>query len=86
MLRKLDHKNGIYALDSDKGLFESPNQILMGLGKIMERQLTLDATTFRNSLSKNSETKDFLLDDDHHRFMKLNKGNIYFLYSDQTCN
>ena len=25
MLRKLDPKNGIYALDSDNGLFETPN-------------------------------------------------------------
>lgn len=36
-LRKLDAEKGIYALDSDKGLFESPNKILMDLGKVMER-------------------------------------------------
>ncbi|KAL4427251.1 hypothetical protein ABPG74_011487 [Tetrahymena malaccensis] len=74
MLRKLDPKNGIYALDSDSGLFETPNQILMDLGKVMERQLTLDPETFRNGLLKNSPVKEQLIDDDHHRFMKLNKN------------
>jgi len=37
MIRKLDPKNGIYAFDSDNGLFESANKVLMDLGKIMER-------------------------------------------------
>lgn len=36
-LRKLDASKGIYALDSDSGLFEFPNMILMDLGKVMER-------------------------------------------------
>lgn len=58
MLRKLDAKKGIYALDSDNGMFEKSNQILMDLGKVMERQLTLDAETFQKGLLKNSPTKE----------------------------
>lgn len=47
----------------------------MNLGKIIERQLTLDGDSFNRALSKNSPSKDHIqLDEDHHRFMKLNKG------------
>jgi len=47
----------------------------MDLGKVMERQLTLDPISFNNALSKNAPKDAHIqLDEDHHRFMKLNKG------------
>ncbi|EGR34709.1 mitochondrial mRNA processing protein, putative [Ichthyophthirius multifiliis] len=70
-LRRLDKEKGIYAFDSDSGIFEAPNKILMDLGKILEKQLTLDEQTFKDALLKTS-TKNILIEDDHHRFMKLN--------------
>ena len=81
MIRKLDPKNGIYAFDSDNGLFDSKNKVLMDLGKVMERQLTLDPVTFNNALSKNAPKDAHIqLDEDHHRFMKLNKGKTQLLF------
>jgi len=38
-IRKIDKELGIYALDSDPGIFHSKNTILMNLGHIMEKQV-----------------------------------------------
>jgi hypothetical protein len=39
--------------------------------------LTLDPASFNNSLSKNAPKEAHIqLDEDHHRFMKLNKGKL----------
>jgi hypothetical protein len=73
-LRKLDEKHGIYALDGDPGLFFYRNALLMDLGKVLERFLTLPAETFQGVLlnrDKESRIKN-AIPDDHHRFMKLN--------------
>ena len=77
-LRKLDQKNDIYAFDSDPGIFYYKNAILMDLGKVLERFLTLTPEVFTDVLlTKNKQKLDeksmaLLLPDDHHRFMKLN--------------
>ena len=72
-LRKLDKEANLYALDNDSGLFLSNNNILMDIGKIVERSLTLDANIFNEVLSKNStNVNEHKINDDHHRFMKLN--------------
>lgn len=75
-LRKLDEKSGIYALDGDPGLFYYRNALLMDLGKVLERFLTLPPEVFNDVLlSKNKEkAKEHknAIPDDHHRFMKLN--------------
>ncbi len=52
ILRVIDRKAGIYALDSESGIFKSSNIILMELGKILERSLTMDSETFKRSLLK----------------------------------
>lgn len=41
LIRKVDAKKGIYAFDSDKGLFKTEDNVLMGLGKVMERQFCM---------------------------------------------
>jgi len=75
-LRKLDEKHGIYALDGDPGLFFYRNALLMDLGKVLERFLTLTPEVFNGALlgkdkEKAKENKN-AIPDDHHRFMKLN--------------
>ena len=52
ILRVIDRKAGIYALDSESSIFKSSNIILMELGKILERSLTMDSETFKRSLLK----------------------------------
>lgn len=52
ILRVIDRKAGVYALDSESGIFKSSNIILMELGKILERSLTMDPETFKRSLLK----------------------------------
>jgi len=37
-------------LDSDKGIFLQKNQILMELGKVIERSLTMEKDTFKRTL------------------------------------
>lgn len=72
-LRKIDAENGIYALDSDSGLFTFKNNILLSMGKILERSMTLSPEQFKKVLLKGSNpTAADMIDDDHHRFMKLN--------------
>lgn len=51
-LRPIPDQKNVYALDNDSGLFEFPHVILMDLGKIMERSLTLDENTFLSALLK----------------------------------
>ncbi len=51
-LRMIDPVNNIYALDSDPGLFKFKNNILMNLGKVIEKQLTMDETTFNKTVAK----------------------------------
>lgn len=53
-LRKIDKDLGIYALDSDSGLFNENNNILMQLGKIIERSLTLSPKEFKDILLKDA--------------------------------
>ncbi len=51
-IRKIDEENQIYAIDSDPGLFKIRNGILMEMGKVVEKTLTLDPDTFRSILLK----------------------------------
>ncbi len=76
ILRKVD--DGIYAFDSDKGVFQYPNLILMDLGKVSERQFTLSSEEFRKMLLKEGHADKLPnqgkegLEEDYHRFMRLN--------------
>lgn len=74
ILRILDKEKEIYALDSDSGIFTFKNMVLLDLGKILERFLTLSETDFRSALVKKELDPNFIIDDDHHRFMKLNNN------------
>ena len=75
-LRKVE--DGIYAFDSDKGLFEMPNIVLMELGKVSERQFTLSSQDFKKIMLKEGHPDKMpnqdqeIIQDDYHRFMKLN--------------
>jgi len=72
-LRKIDPEAGIYALDNDSGLFQYENNILMQIGKVIERSLTLPPEVFNQALLKDSPYDESQkINDDHHRFMKLN--------------
>ena len=73
-LRRMDEKSDIWAVDSDSGIFSIEKSILMDLGKIIERFLTMDKTSFEQSLVKAHIKADqpSMIEDDHHRFMKLN--------------
>ena len=73
-LRKLDEEQGVYAFDSDPGLFYYRNAILLDLGKVLERFLTLTPEVFTQVLLGKDKNVDdrHLIPDDHHRFMKLN--------------
>lgn len=65
----------IYALDSDKGLFNGQETILMHLGKVMERHFTMEEEDFNINLVKGKiPVNQPIIDDDHHRFMKLNNN------------
>jgi hypothetical protein len=74
-IRRIDKENEIYAMDSDPGIFFANNTILMELGKIMEKQLCLTPEQFNKNLVRGKIDLDFpIIDDDHHRFMKLNNN------------
>lgn len=75
-IRKLDEENEIYAFDSDPGIFYEKNSLLLDLGKVLERFLTLPQDVFKEALLSKEEIDpkrlDSLIPDDYHRFMKLN--------------
>lgn len=71
-IKPIDKKEGIYALESDNGIFVKPTAVLSDLGKIVERQLTMSPEDFERSLVKGKIVPDAKVDEDHHRFMKLN--------------
>lgn len=74
ILRKLDESKGIYGLDGDPGIFQYKNDILLNLGRVLERFLTLTPDEFNSSLLKNNAKYEnkYVIPDDHHRFMKVN--------------
>jgi hypothetical protein len=51
-LKILDKEKGIYALDSDKGIFVQKNIVLMELGKVLERSITMEKEVFKRTLLK----------------------------------
>jgi hypothetical protein len=79
-LKILDKEKGIYALDSDKGIFVQKNIVLMELGKVLERSITMEKEVFKRTLLKldhpdqegSCDSRLEMVPDDHHRFMKLN--------------
>lgn len=75
IIRKVDAEKGIYAFDSDPGLFRNKETVLMGLGKVMERQFCMTQKDFEEQLVVGKVDHSLpLIDDDHHRFMKLNNN------------
>ena len=69
--------DNIFALDSDKGIFKYEYTVLMDLGKIVERSLTMTPEAFRATFLKQDHEEylkngPYTLDEDYHRFMKLN--------------
>jgi hypothetical protein len=44
--------DNIFALDSDKGIFKYEYTVLMDLGKIVERSLTMTSEAFRGTFLK----------------------------------
>eukprot|EP01017_Pseudomicrothorax_dubius_P050461 TRINITY_DN9566_c0_g1_i2.p1 TRINITY_DN9566_c0_g1~~TRINITY_DN9566_c0_g1_i2.p1 ORF type:complete len:630 (-),score=137.85 TRINITY_DN9566_c0_g1_i2:37-1926(-) len=72
-LRPIDKAKDIWALDSDSGIFQITNSILIDLGKVIERSLTTSAEEFNSILLKGTPNPENLsLQDDYHRFMRLN--------------
>lgn len=71
-LREVD--NGVYALDGDSGVFAPYHQILMDMGNILEKLYTLSPERFNAIFVKDKQNlKAYdLVEDDYHRFMRLN--------------
>lgn len=74
LVRCIDKQAGIYAVESDPGIFKNKYNILSDLGKIMERQLTMTKEEFEKSFVKGKVDPELHVTDDHHRFMKLNNN------------
>ena len=74
LIKPIDKENGIYAIDSDPGIFKMRYNILSDLGKVMERQLTMNKEDFEKAFVKGKLSDEAFVEDDHHRFMKLNNN------------
>lgn len=73
VLSYVDREKDIMAVDSDSGLFSFNEPILMNLGKIIERSLTMTPEAFHSALSPESiNWQENQIQDDYHRFMILN--------------
>lgn len=74
IIRRIDSDKKIYAMDSDTNPFNSKIEILLFLGKVLERMYTMPVDDFNQTLLKKYEkeigTKG--LDQDYHRFMTVN--------------
>lgn len=65
---------GVWALDSDTTPLNPESEILMFLGKILERMYTMEVDDFDSLLVKSKQdlSKGLVLEEDYHRFMKVN--------------
>jgi len=65
----------MFAMDSDSGLFKNEDNVLMKLGKVVEKQLTLSKDEFEKNfiIGKIPEGQP-PIDDEHYRYMKLNNN------------
>lgn len=72
IVRKIN--SDMYAMDSDSDPFVSRMEILLFLGKVLERMYTMNPEEFNESLVKKFMHPDNLsmLEEDHHRFMLMN--------------
>ena len=73
-IKPVDKEKGIYALESDNGIFIKPTAVLSDLGKVVERQLTMSEEEFERSLVRGKIDENYVVTEDHHRFMKLNNN------------
>lgn len=73
LLKPIKPHSKVFAIDSDPGIFEQNNLILMELGKSLERFLTMEEHEFKSSLVKGELGENFI-GEDHHRFMRLNNN------------
>lgn len=69
IIRCIDYENERYSIDSDPGLFKYKNLILIEMGKVAERFLTLEKQDFLDAFYGD---RPDLIEDDYHRFMKMN--------------
>lgn len=73
---KLVRKIGtnLYAMDSDSEPFASRMEILLFLGKVLEKMYTMERDEFNESMVKRfmDPSNQTMLEDDHHRFMFVN--------------
>lgn len=71
-LREVDP--GVYALDGDSGVFAPYHQILMDMGNILEKLYTLSPERFNGVFLKSKQNLESfnLIEDDYHRFMRVN--------------
>ena len=81
---KTDDGYTFYSMDNDKGLFDM-SHILMNVGNIVERQLTIEKREFETLFKADVPTPTHLLPlVDHHRHVKLN--NEILLRSQIDCH
>eukprot|EP00003_Mantamonas_plastica_P030884 TRINITY_DN7803_c0_g1_i2.p1 TRINITY_DN7803_c0_g1~~TRINITY_DN7803_c0_g1_i2.p1 ORF type:complete len:184 (-),score=62.70 TRINITY_DN7803_c0_g1_i2:113-664(-) len=74
-------KDGVYSIDSDPGSEAPNNQILLDLGKILERMLTMESEEFKQSMLKvNNPPKNE--DEEAYIFMQMDK---FMLRSQLDC-
>lgn len=64
----------IWAMDSDTTPINPDSEILMFLGKVLERMYTMEVDDFESLLIKSKQKLDKIapLEEDYHRFMKVN--------------
>ena len=74
IIRRIDKEKNIYAMDSDNNPFESKVDILLFLGKVLERMYTMPVDDFNQLFLKEFENqiKTAKMDQDYHRFMSVN--------------
>lgn len=74
IIKPLDREAGIWAIDSDPGIFKMRHTILSDLGKVLERQLTMKEKDFNEAFVIGKTSDAVHVEEDHHRFMKLNNN------------
>jgi hypothetical protein len=69
--------DGLWAMDSDSSPFHSNVEILMEMGKVLERMYTMDIDRFNKAFLEKDDNgylpaEEGLVDDDYHRYFMLN--------------
>ena len=74
IIKKIDAEKKIYAMDSDSNPFASKIEVLLQLGKVLERMYVMSIEDFQYLFMKGheSECRDVAIDEDYHRYMSVN--------------